>query len=196
MIKRKAKVSIKKKVKIEVKNNRKNPAKWYSKDRLLHNKEVIGVTGDMMDIDYFGLISLIKPLDFFKLVDLSNLEYLKDKNYYYILDWMNKKKPVGHPYLRISIPNEWFRDKYAAQGFIKSNEPPRIIGHEGRHRTLSSYMLYGNDPIEVFLFFNGEKGQGIRNEHLDGNFKYNLLHNEIYSEFNKQIVVNSIKKLL
>ena len=176
-----------------------NPANWYSKNRILNNKEVIGVTEDMINIDYFGLTSLIKPLTFFKLLDLStleHLEYLKDKSYYYILDWMRKKKPVGHPYLRILIPDEWFKGKSAIQGFIKSNKGSIIVGHEGRHRTLASYNLYGNKPIEVYLFFNDKNGQKIINEYIDNNFEYNLLNNGIYSEGFNNLVINPIDKIL
>ncbi len=182
-------------IKVTKFKKRKNPANWYSEERILNGKKVLGITADNHLINHLGLKVLIKPFNFLKLVD-TDLNELKDKNLDFILKWMKEDKPVAHPFIKIMIPDDWFNNKYAKNGFIKSKESPYVLTHEGRHRMASSVILYENIPVEVYLFFVGEGKQYIRTNNIDNNFRSNLLNNGIYSEFDERLINNAIEKLL
>lgn len=192
----KVKVKTKSKSKLNSKIKARNPANWYSDDRLLNDEKVLGITADNQNIDYLGLRCLMKPNTFLKLVD-TNPHDLQDKNLDYIIKRMENHKPIAHPFLKIMIPDTWPKtNNKISGGFIKSNDPCYVYTHEGRHRILAFLLIYENIPTEVLLFFKGEKGKEIRNRHIDSNFERNLLQNGIYSEFNQKLIENPVIDLI
>jgi hypothetical protein len=118
----------------------------------INNYNGIGAVPNNTNVDYLGLRVMMKPSVFLKLA--AGLISPSPESMARIKDHLNNGQPMGAPFLEIKIPRPW------EDGNLESSA--KVVGHEGRHRMKAIVDLYGDEPVEVHLFFR----EGIRNRHL------------------------------
>lgn len=147
---------------------------------IIDNRNGLGSVPNNQDIDHFGLRVLMKPSTFLELAkrgDRGNTEYM--------IDYLEDGGRIGAPMLFVEVPKEWFeqddRDAYHVDDDMdddikamlnrqnqrererKRNASPEVEDHEGRHRMKAILEVYGDQPVEVHIFF---KGGVSRRRHL------------------------------
>jgi hypothetical protein len=106
----------------------------------------LGATPNNADIDYFGFIVWMRPLDFLKLnpgrrEDTEHFKALRD----YILN--QEQIRLGPP----SLNCHWDEEK----------ETWQVEGHEGRGRMIVLHGLQPNDQVPVHVFPRGMRARHI-----------------------------------
>lgn len=111
---------------------------------IIDNKNGIGQVPDNQNVDYKGLRVRMKPSTFLRLAapigdeDRGSLPFL--------IDHLKNGGKIGAPFLDISIP-------YAEWDKGDLSRPAKVVTHEGRHRMVAIQKVFGDDPVEVHLFF-------------------------------------------
>ena len=121
-------------------------------ETVVDNDHGIGSVPDNRNVDYLGLNVLMKPSIFLKLAIPLSRSVATSTDY--IKQQIQSGKTIGAPWLDISIPPEWEKNNL--------KKPAMVMGHEGRNRMHAILELYGDNPIEVHLFFRN----GLRNRHI------------------------------
>ena len=101
----------------------------------IDNKDGRGVVPHNKDVDYFGMRVKMKPSTFINLA--SKLGRDPDPE---MVDYIRDGGGIGSPFLTIRI---------------EDGEPATVLNHEGRNRMLAIAKAFGDIPVEVHLFFNG-----------------------------------------
>ena len=115
----------------------------------INNRNGIGAVPNNLEVDYFGLRVKMLPSTFLKLaapMGSVNIDFFKDA--------LENGKSFGAPFLIIRLPDQWQNGDF--------KKVPHISTHEGRHRMIAIYELYGDIPVETHLFFTN----GVRNRDL------------------------------
>lgn len=136
----------------------------------IDNKDGLGSVPNNQEVDYLGLRVIMKPQIFLKLAKQFSPQQDKIQKMIELV----KTKPIAAPFLDIVIPEEWEDNDF--------QQSAKVSGHEGRHRMIAVNELYGDDPIEVHLFFR----YGIRNRDLTSDI-VNRLISEMISEDGVQV---------
>lgn len=110
---------------------------------IIDNKDGWGAVPYNQEVNYFGLKVKMTPSIFLKLAAPLYEPTSADS----IANHLENGGKIGSPFLTIHIPNEWEDNNF--------EEPAVVKNHEGRNRMIAVRRLYGNNPIEVHLFFSG-----------------------------------------
>lgn len=103
----------------------------------INNVKGRGAVPNNQDVDYFGLRVQMTPKTFLDLAaKTSNLPSQE------MIDYIKNGGSIGAPFLDIIVPDNM-------------NDPPHVVGHEGRNRMMAVEMVEGNKPIEVHIFPRG-----------------------------------------
>lgn len=121
---------------------------------VIDNKEGLGNTPNHGDIDYRGMRVQMKPSKFLMLA-----ESLQSKENSRMEKAVKEGEAIASPTLHIKVPDEWFDGDFS--------KPPKVTGHDGRHRMMAIRTIFGDKPIEVFLYLTGESQQ-FRAHKIDG----------------------------
>lgn len=119
------------------------------------NVNGIGSVPKNQDVDYFGLRVKMKPSIFLKLAEML---IQKRESLGPIIDHIQSGGAIGAPFLNIAIPDEWFNDDF--------EEPAAVVGHEGRHRMIACQKVFGDEPVEVHLFFRYLRRRDLTEEFI------------------------------
>lgn len=123
----------------------------------IDNESGIGAVPDNRRVDYLGVRVFMRPSVF-----LGLAYKLKDgpRSVDFIKKSIRSGAGFGAPFLVIDIPEEWEHGDVSTAA--------QVAGHEGRNRMLATLEVYGDDPVEVHLFFNGGlRARDIRTEWVD-----------------------------
>lgn len=129
----------------------------------IDNKDGLGAVPYNQEIDYRGLRIIMKPQIFLKLA----AQFTPQPDKIQTMIELVKSKPIAAPFLFVNIPEEWKDNDF--------QQSAKVSGHEGRHRMIAVNELYGDDPIEVHLFFR----YGIRNRDLTSDIVNRLISDMI-----------------
>lgn len=122
----------------------------------IDNVDGIGSTPNNANVDYLGLRVRMKPSTFLRLA--RPLDTPRERTTAFMPDHMRSGGGIGAPTFYIGIPGSWF------EGDL--DRPATINNHEGRHRMRAIQEVFGDDPVEVHLFFDG----GLRARHIKPSF--------------------------
>jgi hypothetical protein len=126
---------------------------------IIDNVNGLGSVPYNQNINYMGLKVKMKPSTF---LDLAAKFEKNEKSYDHIKAHIKVGGAIGAPFLQIRIPEEWENNDFGL--------PAKVVGHEGRHRMSAILDIFGDDPIEVHLFFMG----GLRNRDITDDYKKHL----------------------
>jgi len=128
-----------------------NSMRWYhlNEEYAIDNVDGWGAVPNNQEVDYLGLRVKMTPRNFIKLAAPLGQDPSEE-----MISYIKQNKPIGAPFLIVSIPAEWEDGDFS--------EPARILGHEGRNRMTTIQALHGDHPLEVHLFFT----DGMRARHL------------------------------
>ena len=115
----------------------------------IDNKNGAGAVPDNQEVDYFGKKVAMTPRMFLKLAKPLQFDKDVEKTILGLMDYMKQGNKIGSPFFGIKLPGEWF------DGNFDTQEKPRVMNHEGRHRMYALQSMDGNNPVEVHLFFRG-----------------------------------------
>lgn len=111
---------------------------------IIDNEHGVGRVPDNQNIDYKGLRVHMEPSTFLRLTPPIGDEDRESLGF--LIDHLKKGGKIGAPFLDISIPyKEW------DQGDL--SRPAKVVTHEGRHRMTAILKVFGDDPVEVHIFF-------------------------------------------
>lgn len=109
----------------------------------------VGNVPNNSNVDYLGLSVMMKPSKFLELArgvgkprpnEIESVEYFIDL-------LVNKRQALGTPFLKVIPPGK--EGNTEGDLFL-------VNGHEGRHRMIAIQMAFGDQPVEVHLFYAGE----------------------------------------
>jgi len=132
----------------------------------IDNRKGMGAVPNNQEIDYFGLRVQMKPSTFLNLAAKTSSKPTDEMK-----DYIRNGGAIGAPFLLFDIP----------EGM---NEPPTIIGHEGRHRMMAIKEVEGDKPLEVHIF---PKGSIFRAKHINKDIEQ-YMKKSAYKENTKTIV--------
>ena len=101
----------------------------------IDNKDGRGATPNNAQVDYFGMRVKMKPSTFIALASKLGREP-KDE----MIDYIKNGGSIASPFLSIKVDG--------------TDEPAQVTGHEGRNRMLAIMKAFGDESVEVHLFFN------------------------------------------
>lgn len=119
---------------------------------LVDNHKGWGAVPDNREIDYFGLRVRMTPKTFLSLA--AHLPEDLQASRRDIEEHLKTGGKIGAPFLKIDTPAEWEEGDFQKQA--------KVTGHEGRNRMWAILNVFGNDPVEVHIFF----GYGTRRRHI------------------------------
>jgi hypothetical protein len=131
-----------------------NPAADGPQGPVIDNVNGIGSTPNNANVDYLGLRVRMRPSVFLRLARHLPEHLRRAGTMDFVGQAMAEGRGIGAPSFYIDIPENW--------GDGAHEQAARVRGHEGRHRSVLAMQLFGDQAIEVHLFFNG----GYRRKHL------------------------------
>lgn len=103
-----------------------------------------GAVHDVSKIEYMGFVAFMRPSVF---LELCPPEGLRPELY---LDRV-QIEPISMGFLVVDL----------------EETPPRIRGHEGRHRMRAIQTVHGDEPAPVaFLFSHGDRARDVTRDHI------------------------------
>ena len=112
----------------------------------IDNKNGRGAVPNNQEIDYFGLRVKMRPSIFIKLAAKTNSKASDE-----MIDYIKNGGAIGAPFLMFDVPKGM-------------EEPPTVVGHEGRHRMMAILAAENDSPVEVHIF---PRGSIFRAKHIN-----------------------------
>lgn len=124
-----------------------------SEDVQMDNVKGWGAVPLNQDVDYHGLRTLMSPSIYLELTPPFPYKEVEMEKFKYHL---SNGGQFAAPFLDIKVPAEWDDDDF--------EDHAQVVGHEDRHRMQAIFEIFGDDPVEIHLFFHG----GLRNRDITG----------------------------
>ena len=119
---------------------------------IIDNRDGWGNVPDNTNVEYLGLRVRMRPSVFLQLA--AHLSRAQATSLPAIRDHLRDGGKIAAPFLVIAIPDEW------EDGDL--TPPARIVSHEGRNRMMAVQELWGDQPIDVHLFFSGFRARHLQ----------------------------------